>query len=49
MQILWIIILHMLSKFVNIVVSSFSTQRLHQLQQQVEQLKEENYAMETCK
>ena len=37
------------NKFLNIVVPSFSTQRLHQLHLQVEQLKEENYAMETCK
>lgn len=32
----------------NHLLSSFSTQRMHQLQQQVEQLKEENFTMETC-
>lgn len=32
----------------NHLLSSFSTQRMHQLQQQMEQLKEENFTMETC-
>ena len=32
-----------------VVICSFSTQKLHQLQQQVEQLKEENFTLETCK